>query len=351
MLAAACGENAGAPAAETFELALIMTSLGTIDDKSFNQGAWEGMLRFAGESNISYKYYEPSGQGEEAYVDAIERAIDSGAKVVVTAGNPFEIPIYIVQDRFPDTRFVLLDAEPFNGNHDAPEWRVASNTVSVFYAEEQSGFLAGYAAVMDGYRSLGFMGGQSLPSVVRFGHGFIQGAQYAALELGLDDGAITMNYTYTGVFEPQPEIAEMAASWFDDGVEVIFACGGAIYLSIFPEAEKAGRWAIGVDGDKSDVSPAVITSAMKLLAQSVYDQLAAYYNDSFPGGRTFRYDASNMGVGLPPVSTSRFNSFTQAQYDAVFARLAEGSIVVSDNDNPDDADNLDTPKVVVNYYR
>jgi basic membrane protein A len=325
---AACGD--GSNSGDVFELALI-TDLGTIDDGSFNQGSWEGLEQYAKQHNITHKYYQPAAQGDDAYLNAIDLAVQGGAKVIVTPGFLFETSIFAAQDIYPDVKFVLLDGSPNNGDFAGDfQAKIGDNTVSVLYAEEQSGFLAGYAAVMDGYRSLGFMGGMAVPAVIRFGHGFVQGAEYAAQELGLGAGSINMNYFYTGVFVGSPDIQTRAAAWYNDGVEVIFSCGGGIWSSIAMAAENAGGKVIGVDRDQAGDSETIITSALKLLAQSVYDSVDAFYKGNFPGGQTKIFAADNMGVGLP-MSTSRFNTFSQADYDAIFAKLVNGTVVV-DND-------------------
>ena len=331
--------------ADGFELALI-TDLGTIDDRSFNQGAWEGLVQYAQENNITHKYYQPADQGDDAYLNAIDLAVQGGAKVIVTPGFLFEVPVFEAQDRYPDVKFVLLDGTPHDGDYAV--FKVGDNTVSVFYAEEQSGFLAGYAAVKDGYRSLGFLGGMAVPAVIRFGHGYVQGAEVAAQELGLPAGSITLKYYYTGVFAPQPEIQTRAASWYNEGTEVIFSCGGGICFSIFPAAENSGNKVIGVDGDQSGESSTVITSAMKLLTKSVYDCLSDFYAGRFQGGKELLFSAANLGVGLP-MDTSQFTTFTQAEYDAIYAKLANGTIVV-DNNIEINPDQLPTTAVVVTYF-
>jgi basic membrane protein A len=331
---------------DSFELALI-TDLGTIDDGGFNQGSWEGLVEYANEHSITSKYYQPAAQGDDAYLNAIDLAVQGGAKVIVTPGYMFETPLFVAQDRYPDTKFVLLDGSPNNGDYAGDfQAKVGDNLVSVFYAEEQSGFLAGYAAVMDGYRKLGFMGGISVPAVKRFGHGYIQGAELAAQELSLEDGSVTIDYFYTMTFEPSPDIQTRAAAWYNDGVEVIFACGGGIFFSIAPAAENAGKKVIGVDTDQAGLSDTVITSAMKLLAQSVYDCLDAYYQGAFPGGETLIFAADNDGVGLP-MGSSRFESFSDADYEALYAKLVDGSIVV-DNNSDIEPDAIPTLAVVVN---
>ena len=189
--------------------------------------------------------------------------------------------------------------------------------MAVKYKEEQSGYLAGYAAVKDGNTKLGFMGGMAVPAVIRFGYGFVQGADDAAAELGLD---VEIMYYYTGGFDATPEAQATAASWYENGTEVIFGCGGAVGNSVMAAAEAAGTKVIGVDVDQSGESETVITSAIKTLKNSVYEGIAAYYAGTFPGGETSIYSAENLGVGLP-MESSKFDTFSPEDYDAIFYQL------------------------------
>jgi basic membrane protein A len=307
---------------EGYELALV-TDIGTIDDKSFNQGAWEGLKAYAEEHGISYKYYQPAEKTTASYIDTIDLAVEGGAKLVVCPGFLFEPAVFQSQDDHPDVKFILLDGSPNNGDYDNFVARIEDNVYSVFYAEEQAGFLAGYAAVKEGYTKLGFMGGMAVPAVVRFGYGYAQGAELAAEEMGID--SIELKYHYTGGFDATPEAQALAASWYNDGTEVIFACGGAVGNSVMAAAEAAGTKVIGVDVDQSAESDTVITSAMKQLSISVYDGITAYYNESFPGGESVSLDATVDGIGLP-MENSRFENFTQADYDAIYAKLVDGSV-------------------------
>jgi basic membrane protein A and related proteins len=299
---------------ETFELALI-TDIGTIDDKSFNQGAWEGLKQYAEEKDISYKYYQPTEKSTDAYVAAIDLAVENGAKVVVTPGFLFEPAIFKAQDMHPDVKFVLLDGFPQDGTY--TEFRIEDNVYSVFYAEEQVGFLAGYAAVKDGFTNLGFMGGMAVPAVVRFGYGFVQGANYAAAELGVN---VNLKFKYLGGFGPSPDYQTEAATWFQGGVQVIFAAAGGAGSSVMAAAEANNGKVIGVDIDQKAESTTVITSAMKGLGISVYDALADYYAGSFKGGESVFLGVEVDGVSLPN-DFSRFTTFNKAAYDAIFAKL------------------------------
>jgi len=314
-------------AAETFELALV-TDLGTIDDKSFNQGSWEGLAQYAREKNITHKYYQPAEQSDDAYLTTIDLAVRGGAKLIVTPGFLFEAPVFVAQDRYPNVHFVLVDGVPHSADYST--FKTGSNTVGVLYAEDQAGFLAGYAAVKDGNRRLGFVGGMAVPAVVRFGYGFVQGAEYAAQELGLASGSITVNYHYTGGFAATPEAQTLAASWYNNGIDIIFACGGAVGNSVMAAAEQAGKKVIGVDVDQSGESPTVITSAMKGLQPSVYACVADFYAGKFPGGQTLTFSAANDGVGLP-MASSKFQTFSRADYDAIFKKLADGAIPRMEN--------------------
>ena len=316
-----------------YELAMV-TDIGTIDDKSFNQGTWEGIKEYAEANGKTYNYYQPNGQSTEIYLEYMQQAVEAGAKVVVTPGFLFEEAVYIAQQMYPDVYFVLIDGNPHDGSYN---YHTESNAVGITYAEEQSGFLAGYAAVKEGYTKLGFMGGMAVPAVIRFGYGFVQGAEYAAKELGIS--GLECRYHYTGGFEATPEVQTMAASWFSDGVEVIFACGGPVGNSVMAAAEAGGGKVIGVDVDQYAESETVITSAAKGLAESVQQMLDAYYKGEFPGGESINLDAARDGVQLP-MENSRFEKFTQEDYDAIYKKLVDNEIAIKGDKDVNDASEL-----------
>lgn len=324
---AGCSGNKGA------EIALI-TDKGNIDDKSFNQGAWEGVVEYAKAEKISHNYIKPEEANDAGYLSAIDLAVQGGAKVIVTPGFLFEVPVYEAQTKYPEVKFILLDGAP----HD-PDWNFETkeNVASIMYSEEQSGYLAGYAAVMDGLTNLGFMGGMAVPAVQAFGYGYLQGAEDAATELGLDDGAIKVTYHYTGNFDETDTNKATAKTMYQEGTEVIFACGGSVGKSVMSAASEANAKVIGVDVDQRYDSETVITSATKGLAASVISVLESIYKteswDKFAGETTY-FNAANAGVGLPTVvigdekadAFDRFDKFTKEQYESVFAKLVDGSI-------------------------
>ena len=324
-------ETQAASKKEAFELALV-TDLGTIDDKSFNQGAWEGLTKYANEKGISHKYYQPQEAGTNAYFETIELAIEGGAKLVVCPGFLFEEPVYLAQTKYPDVHFILLDGEPHTADYST--YKTENNTMPILYQEDEAGFLAGYAAVKDGNTKLGFLGGMSVPAVIRFGFGYIQGADAAAKELGVNCEVV---YNYTGAFAATPEAQSLAASWYNAGTEVVFGCGGAVGNSAMSAAEgknqQEGKFVakvIGVDVDQYSESDTVITSAMKQLANSVYDGITMFYNGNFPGGKTSIFSVKNDGVGAA-MDHAKFEKFTKADYEVLYNDLKAGKYTIFNN--------------------
>lgn len=316
---------------------ILITDKGNIDDKSFNQGSWEGVVEFATREGISHTYIKPEDDTNDGYLKAIELAVQGGAKVIVTPGFLFEVPVYEAQQKYPDVKFILLDGAPHPADDFTPDIR--ENVASILYAEEESGYLAGYAAVMDGMRNLGFMGGMAVPAVQAFGYGYLQGAEDAAKELGLPDGSIKVTYHYTGNFEENDTNKATAATMYQEGTEVIFACGGSVGKSVMSAAAEAGAKVIGVDVDQRYDSETVITSATKGLAPSVISVLESIYKTNSweqYGGKTTYFNAENDGVGLPTVvigdedadAFDRFESFSREDYDALFAKLKNGEVSV-----------------------
>ena len=113
------------------------------------------------------------------------------------------------------------------------------NTYLAMYQEQIPGYLAGYAAVRLGYRNLGFLGGQAVPGVMRFGYGYLQGIDEAAKELGITD-KVSVQYAYGGQFYGSTEITAAMDTWYSRGTEVVFACGGGIFTSAAEAAAKTG---------------------------------------------------------------------------------------------------------------
>lgn len=313
----------------------LITDLGTIDDKSFNQGSFEGLKQFAEEIGVKANYLRPQDQGDQVYLQAIEQAIQKGAKIVVTPGFLFETAVGIAQKEHPDVQFIAVDFEPKRvvegkTNEDGSpvtETYFEKNTASILFREQESGFLAGYAAVKDGYTKLGFAGGLAVPAVVRYGFGFIAGADYAAKEMNTK---VEMMYNYTGSFTAKPEIQTLAATWYKNGTEIIFSCGGGIASSVLKAAQDNNGKMIGVDVDQKDMGEQVITSAMKNLQSAVYQTCKTMVSGEFKGGEVTRLSAAENGVQISD-DFSRFKQFKEDEYKAIFEKIQKDEDGIAKN--------------------
>ena len=317
---AGCGKDDASSADKPAEVILI-TDYGTIDDNSFNQAAWEGVKQYAEETGITYDYYQPEDTDIDSIMAQFKRGDSNGAKLFVCPGSMLAEAVFKAQKKYDDASFILVDDVPHN--EDNSETLIAENTSVVTFAEEQAGFLAGYAAVRDGYKGLGFVGGMPIDPVIRFGYGFVQGADYAAIEMGV---SVHIRYTYTNTFSEDQSIEDLAGAWYDDDTEVIFACGGSIGKSVIRAAENHNGKVIGVDVDESSESETVITSAVKNVKSAVYSGVRSYYEGTFAGGVETTMSADKDGVCLP-METSRFEKFDVDSYNAVFSHLIDGMIV------------------------
>ena len=324
-----------------YEIAFV-TDVGQLKDKSFNQGTFDGVKLYAANNGLSYKYYQPAN-GDQATdddrYDAMKAAADNGAKIIVCAGFMQGNALAKAAAEFTDVSFVFVDGWAMT---DA-EGNALTNTLGIAFQEEQCGYLAGYAAVKEGYTKLGFTGGGggTNPACCRYGYGFVQGASAAAAELGVK---VEMNYSwlYGGSFSASPELQTMVNGWYENGTEVVFACGGSMFASVAAAASANDGAVVGVDVDQSSESDTVITSAMKGLAASVQWACAKVYDGSFAemGGTCATLGAKDNAVGLPTATWS-LTQWTVDEYNAMLAAMADGSLVVdADYANLASTDNL-----------
>ncbi|MCR4621844.1 MAG: BMP family ABC transporter substrate-binding protein [Clostridiales bacterium] len=315
----------------------LVTDVGTIDDESFNQACWQGVETYATANNVEYTYYQPEADSTDARLISINQAVEEGATVIVMPGYLFGEALIDAQEYYPNVKFIAVDVGSGDMTHDyVTYYEPADNAVCVTFAEEQAGFLAGYAAVKAGYTKLGYLGGMAVPAVIRYGYGYIQGADYAAKEMGVN---IEIKYTYGGQFFGDASITAKMEGWYVAGTEVVFACGGGIYTSAVEAANLHEGKVIGVDVDQSYIDECIITSAMKGLQNVTETILKAYIDGEWAnyGGKFLTYSLNEGDyVGIPTAEASwKLGEFTVAEYEAVKAQIMEGTIKV---DNSFDAD-------------
>ena len=322
---------------------LLVTDFGTINDGSYNQGAWEGIQDYAAANNLVAKYYQPSGTEQEDYIEQIKLGAKNGAKVIVCPGSLFEEAVFKVQKQLSDVCFIVLDGVPHN--EDYSDETIRENILPILFSEEEAGFLAGYSAVREGYTNLAFMGGVPEDPVIRYGYGFVQGADYASIQMGIP---VYIRYTYCNTYFEDTSVEATASSWYDNGTEVIFACGGAMGKSVMRAAENHNGKVIGVDVDQSAESDTVITSALKRLDMAVYQSLESYYNGTFKGGEVVKLTAKENGVGLP-MATSKFTNFQVSEYEEIYNQLVDGYIVPYAQTNVGTCEELSLVNTEVTY--
>jgi basic membrane protein A len=308
-----------------YEIAMV-TDAGLIMNGGYSEVAWNTISDFGASQGVSHKYYKASEATEEAYESTIDTAVSKGAKVVVADGYPFQQVVYDAQEKYPDVKFILIDAQPVDES--TGETKIGDNTVDIIFNSAQLGYLAGYSAVREGYRELGFLGGGDNSIVTDYGYGFLQGAELAANKEGT---YVNVRYKMAQSADDRETIQQIASDWYDDGTEVIMACGSNVEQPVIEAAELLDREVIACETEKSEMSDVILTSAVKDMNTALTTALKQYKKDEFPGGTTVVYDAYNDGISLE-LANGHFSSFNKSQYNDVFTDLKDGTITVKTHD-------------------
>lgn len=334
----------------------MITDAGDITDQSFNQTTYEACRDYCKENNIEFTYKKPDGDTDYARTAMVDVAVAEGYNVLVMPGYVFAQTIVDTTFKYPDIKFIVLDMSASDigaaavGNdyyanpdkYDVSKYYNTKNTYLAIYQEAIPGYLAGYTAVKLGYRHLGFLGGQAVPGVMRYGYGYIQGVNAAAEEMGITD-KVTLEYAYGGQFYGSTEITAAMDTWYSNGTEVVFACGGGIFTSAAEAAAKTGGKIIGVDSDQSPIIDAygkgmTVTSAMKSLTATVNSTLDSIIFDGTWNkhvgkvenlGLISKDDMSLNYVGLPEDTTQWNKNFGLKDYKKLVADIFDGKVKVS----------------------
>ena len=350
--------TAAAAVEETYKVAMV-TDYGDITDQSFNQTTWEAVVAFGKDNNIETKYYKPTSNDTAGRVASVELAIADGYNVIVMPGYAFGGTIAEVSDDYPEVKFIALDvakgdlleggvalkgeAYDYNpDNWDLNNYVYMDNVYCAIYQEEISGYMAGYAAVKLGYTKLGFLGGMAVPAVIRFGYGYVQGADAAAAELGI---TIDMKYAYGNQFFGDADITAVMDTWYAGGTEIVFACGGGIYNSAAEAAKKVDGKVIGVDVDQAAIIDGTygegmtVTSAMKGLYPTTVDTLT----DVIINGKWADYAGQIVTLGMVSGDDAAANyvqlgktqfaegKFAEADYAALVKAVFDGTVTISND--------------------
>ena len=336
----------------------MVTDSGDITDQSFNQTTYETAKKWSEANGVTFNYYKPEKDTDEARNAAIDQAVAAGANVILLPGYMFAASLVAQTNTYPDVKFIGLDVgegdlcekgvgEGYTYNpaeYNVGDYYNTANTYCATYQEEISGFMAGYAAVKLGYRHLGFLGGMSVPAVMRFGYGYVQGADKAAAELGCT-GDVSVEFVYGNQFYGDADITAYMDTWYNaKDVEVVFACGGGIYTSAAEAAAKVGGKVIGVDSDQSSKineygADMTVTSAMKgldatvnMILTAIKDGKWSEYAGKIDSLGMVSDDPGENYVQLPRATTQWADGlFTEDDYLALVKDIHGGKISISND--------------------
>lgn len=337
---------------ELLRIATI-TNFGDVNDMSYNQAVYEAMVQWCERNGAQCAYFKAEDYSTMGCVAAIEQAIADGYEVLLLPGYSFAGAIVECAPEHPDVRFLGLDIEKgdlleaavanagecydYNSNNwNLEDYVDLRNVYCCTYRMDVAGYMAGYAAVKMGYTELGFIGAMAVPGVIRYGYGFIQGAEEAAKQTGVQ---VNIKHGYGYFCNCDGHISKSAERWYNEGTQVIFSCGGGIWTDIAPAAMMAGGKIIGVDVDMAGLieenfcEGLTVTSAMKDLAATttmLLDASAWRY-----AGNWDAYRGKVETLGMPylalPESTQWNESFTKQDYEALRQALMDGTLCVSDD--------------------
>jgi basic membrane protein A len=302
----------------------LVTDVGRVNDKGFNQSAYEGMLAAAEAAPTCFEteYIETTSQSD--YAANIAQFTDSGSNVVIGVGFLLGDALGDAAKANTDIKFISVDGVPGTGHDET--WM--TNGESLFFAEDQAGYMAGVlAASLSKSNHIGVVGGLVVvPPVERFVEGYIDGAKSVKADIKVD-------FVYTTSFTDPPQGSSAAKQMIDGGADIIFGAGGLTGNGALEAACQATDvLAIGVDTDQYETLPSVqkciVSSATKNIVEAVKNSLLRIAQDGFTPG--FHTDnAATNGIGLAPFHDQDANvpADVKTLLDTTFAGLADGSIV------------------------
>lgn len=336
-LLAGCGANGASGSKTEVTKVGMATDSGTIDDKSFNQGTWEGIKKYQSDKKtIDAKYLKPSGEQETDYTNAINDLVDAGDKIVVTPGYKFETAINKAADDHKDTTFILIDGTTHTADN-ADQFVKHDNVVCVLFNENEAGFLAGIAAALQTKTGkLGFIGGMEIPAVQKYGWGYKAGVAYADKNLGAK--AEVNDYVYSGSFNDVALGKTLAAGMYNKGIDIVFAAAGGVGNGVFTEAKERAEkgsnvFVVGVDVDQYDMGKlsngksVTLTSALKKVDKAAYDYIDDKLNGKFPGGKVITRSLKDGGLDIPSKNPN-LTAETIKKINEAKQAVIDGKIVV-----------------------
>jgi basic membrane protein A len=301
-----------------FKMAIV-TDIGSLQDRSFNQLANEGRKAVGKELGIQTRVYETHSEAER--IPNGLAAGRAGYDFIFEVGFLNYTALNAVAPRFPKQQFAGIDID-YGLLKSKPK-----NTTGVIFAEQEAGYLVGYLAGLEikregGKQVISAVGANDVPAIVRYISGYIQGAKKA-------DSGITVlaNYANDPTFNDQAKCHETALGQIQQGSRAIFQVAGGCGLGALQAAKENKIWGIGVDADQLYLGSFMMTSALKRVNVAVQDLTKLAYAGNLNVGGNFNYNLKNNGVGLGSVN-SKIPKALVAKTVAIGKQIAAGKIVV-----------------------
>ena len=305
----------------------VVFDMGGKFDKSFNQGVYDGVERFASETGLKYREFEVTNEAQRE--QALRRMAQRGANPVLGIGFAQAPALEKVAKEFPDTNFAIIDMVV-----DLP------NVRSIVFKEHEGSFLVGALAAMASESGkVGFVGGMDIPLIRRFACGYEQGARHVN-----GDAEVVQNMTGTtpAAWNDPGRGSELIKSQFERGVDVIYAAAGGTGVGVLQTAADEGILSIGVDSNQNHLHPGkVLTSMLKRVDVAVFDAMTAGADLETGGFRTMDLSTNGVGYALDENNAALVSADMQAAVDAAAAKIISGEIAVHDYFATDSCPSLD----------
>ena len=330
LLAGLCAVPAGCGSRNDTRIIAFVGDTSTGEYYEICQELWQGVSAYATESGEEATIYTPDDPTVAGVRRGMLSAIEDGADVIVCVGDEMANAVYDLQQQERETEFILIDGIPTDGSGSGKS-RIRGNTYSIVFNREEAGFLAGYAAVMEGYRQIGFLGGSAGSDDRRYGSGFVQGAEAAGTALGYTEGEVDIRYRLTTSNAISPTLVSQIGEWFEEGCELICVCGSGPEF-VGPEAAgQYGGRVITADMNRlEDSSSTIAASGINHIAV-VQLALKGLDEGTLKGGRKNVFGLADGGVSMK-LRDDMFEQFTQEDLDRIAEAIGSGEIEVTSSD-------------------
>lgn len=338
------GEPVTLPGGATIALAAEESSLSNGADALL----WKGVQTFATNFGYTAESHPAADSTVEAAEAALREAAESGASLVVCRGEAMAQALFNIQNNYPGVHYLLFDGEPHNDDY--TNYTTASNVHCVLFQEEQAGYLAGYAAVIEGHTQLGFIGAEEVPGIVRYVTGFMQGAEYAAEQQGL---TINLRTWFTGVYQAGDDTTNRLLDWCNNGTTLLLASGGNLVASAIDAANETTSGntvrVMATDYDQTGLSDAMLGSAIKCYNATVQQELYEFFSGNATWDQAAAGQSEKVGYTTGAVALAgpywRYEKLSQHDYERLYEQLRNSALKV---DSYADMRTLpDTPSVTI----